>query len=293
MLKKWGQKANQFISEKSHGIANFVGDHVETLAGEKPGQWMREATKGVAQASGKSVELVTTLTEGTYKTISGEVNKDKATRGEGLDDVKDTAKTVGKSIVSLLKNTTVSAYETGAGLATKDYERMRAGLWRGSQIAVVAFAAVGVVDFIDGGNVVYAESINDHYEGGEHPNTYVPFERTEIQYAGETISGVYPVFESDFSAQLQPSEYTLSDASHESIANAQLHEAIMADSLLQASLNLTDADVQALASNVTPDGYTWHHHEQPGQLQLVDSYTHNETAHTGGRFIWGGGSDAR
>lgn len=293
MLKKWGQKANQLIKEKSNDVAHWLGDTVETYAGEKPGQWMREATKGVGQASGKSVEVFTTLTEGAYKAVSGEVNKDVTTRNEGLGDVKDTAKTVGKSIVTLVKNTSSSVYETGAGLATKDYERMRAGLWKGSQIAVVAFAAVGVVDFIDGGNVVYAESINDHYEGADHPNTHVPFERTEIQYAGETISGVYPVFDSAFSAQLQPAEYTLSDAAHESIANAQLHAAIIDNPTLQAELHLSDADVQALAMNVTPEGYTWHHHEQPGELQLVDSYTHNETAHTGGRFIWGGGSEAR
>ena len=41
------------------------------------------------------------------------------------------------------------------------------------------------------------------------------------------------------------------------------------------------------------EGYTWHHNEQPGVLQLVDEETHAETGHTGGREILGGGSEYR
>ncbi|MEE1132031.1 MAG: HNH endonuclease [Caryophanon sp.] len=293
MLKNFGKAAGEAIAKASSNVGDFIGDQLEMRGNEKTGQWMREATKGVGQASGNSVELLSTLAEGAYKTTRGSIEKDEWMRDDGLDDVKDTAKTVGKSILSLVQGVTTSAYETTAGIATQDYDRMRAGLWKGSQIAVVAVAAVGVVDFIDGGNTVYAESINDSFEGDVHPETSVPFERTEIQYAGETISGVYPVFESDFNAQLAPSEYELSDSAHEKIANAQLYEAIQHDASLQDEFYLTDAEVVSLLNNDTPAGYTWHHHEQPGHLQLVDAQTHNDTAHTGGRFIWGGGSEAR
>lgn len=293
MLKKFGKVASKAIAKASSHAGDFIGDQLEMRGNDKTGQWVREATKGVGQASGKSVELFSTLAEGAYKTTRGSIEKDECMRDDGLDDVKDSARTVGKSIVSLVQGVTTSAYETTAGIATQDYNRMRAGLWKGSQIAIVAVAAVGVVDFIDGGDVVYAESLNDHYEGDVHPETSVPFERTEIQYAGETISGVYPVFESDFSAQLAPSDYELSDSAHEKMANAQLYDAIQHDAALQLSLGLSDDEVSALLHNETPAGYTWHHHEQPGHLQLVDAQTHNDTAHTGGRFIWGGGSEAR
>ena len=42
-------------------------------------------------------------------------------------------------------------------------------------------------------------------------------------------------------------------------------------------------------------GLTWHHHQQKGLLQLVDSEIHarNQNPHTGGRSIWGGGKEAR
>ena len=293
MIKNFAKKAGSVVKTGVTGLGEVVSQGVESVGGEKSAQWIREASKGVGTASGASLELAGRVTEGAYKTIKGQYKQDIDTRAEGFEDIKESANTIGKSIVSLVKNTSSSVYETGVGLATKDYDRMRAGLWKGSQIAVVAFAAVGVVDFIDGGDVVLAESINDHHEGTSHPITGVPFERTEIQYAGETISGVYPVFESDFTAQLQTSEYTLSDVAHENIANLQLYEAIQQNPSLQYDLGLTDAEVNSLQSNVTPEGYTWHHHEQPGQIQLVESSVHDQTGHTGGRHIWGGSTEAR
>ena len=41
------------------------------------------------------------------------------------------------------------------------------------------------------------------------------------------------------------------------------------------------------------DGYTWHHSEEEGTMQLVDSDIHRKTGHTGGQVIWGGGSQNR
>ena len=43
----------------------------------------------------------------------------------------------------------------------------------------------------------------------------------------------------------------------------------------------------------TPDGYTWHHDAEAGKMQLVDFETHQKTGHTGGRYIWGGGTENR
>ena len=293
MLKKFSQSTGDFVKKGVSGLGDLVGTGIEKAGGDKSAKWIREASGGIGSATGAGIKLTGQVVEGTFKAVKGQYDKDTFVRDEGVDDLKDSAKTVGKSIVSLVKNTTSSAYETSAGLLTKDYERMRAGLWKGSQIAVVAFAAVGVVDFIDGGDVVYAESLNDSYEDQSHPVTGVPFERTEIHYAGETISGVYPVFETDFTANLQASEYTLSDTAHEKIANMQLYDAIQLNPSLQSELQLDHAQVEALVMNETPNGYTWHHHEQPGQLQFVESSVHNNTAHTGGRFIWGGGTEAR
>ena len=42
-----------------------------------------------------------------------------------------------------------------------------------------------------------------------------------------------------------------------------------------------------------PDGYVWHHNEETGKMELVDADVHAKTGHTGGRAIWGGGTENR
>jgi RHS repeat-associated protein len=37
----------------------------------------------------------------------------------------------------------------------------------------------------------------------------------------------------------------------------------------------------------TPAGYTWHHNQQVGLMQLIDRVVHRTTGHTGGFSIWG------
>ncbi|WP_379929214.1 polymorphic toxin-type HINT domain-containing protein [Marinicrinis sediminis] len=36
-------------------------------------------------------------------------------------------------------------------------------------------------------------------------------------------------------------------------------------------------------------GYTWHHHQETGRLQLVDANAHKDISHTGGHQLWGNG----
>lgn len=38
-----------------------------------------------------------------------------------------------------------------------------------------------------------------------------------------------------------------------------------------------------------PKGYTWHHHQDPGRMQLVEFGVHNITNHNGGRSVWATG----
>ena len=79
----------------------------------------------------------------------------------------------------------------------------------------------------------------------------------------------------------------MSDPVHIGIANMQLYEAIQADPGLADELGFTAEDVENLKSSVTPEGYDWHHHEEPGRIQLVTEEQHAGSGHTGGRTIWG------
>lgn len=72
---------------------------------------------------------------------------------------------------------------------------------------------------------------------------------------------------------------------------AHLNEAISKDPILKSKFN--DAQLEQIANGENPDGFTWHHNEGVGKMQLVDFGAHGKSSHTGGRAMWGGGQDAR
>ncbi|ARU61423.1 hypothetical protein CBW65_10720 [Tumebacillus avium] len=121
---------------------------------------------------------------------------------------------------------------------------------------------------------------NGKLAGSTHPVTGVPFD----------LKG-FPIFESKFDVKLDPSLYKKSNDVQFRDANYQLYAAIQKDAKLASQF--TDADKKLLAKGVTPPTYTWHHHQDPGNLQLVDKTIHQSTGHTGGQQIWGGGSENR
>ncbi|AGE64234.1 HNH endonuclease [Bacillus subtilis] len=55
------------------------------------------------------------------------------------------------------------------------------------------------------------------------------------------------------------------------------------DPLLKNQFN--DLQIKMIKAGETPDGYTWHHHQDPGRMQLVDQKVHRKTGHTGGRHL--------
>lgn len=49
----------------------------------------------------------------------------------------------------------------------------------------------------------------------------------------------------------------------------------------------TRRDISAFKQGDYPSKYTWHHHQDKGVLQLVDSDIHSKVRHNGGFSIWG------
>ncbi|WP_422122330.1 HNH endonuclease [Planococcus sp. X10-3] len=134
--------------------------------------------------------------------------------------------------------------------------------------------------------------INERFEGSEHDKTSIEYIRKEVEMSdGEIKEGVFPVFDSAFDAHLDKPQYEQSDAKHFKEANSQLKEAI--ENNPEMGDKFTAEQLEQIEFNDTPDGYTWHHSEDAGQLQLVDSMVHAQSGHTGGRSIWGGGSENR
>lgn len=110
---------------------------------------------------------------------------------------------------------------------------------------------------------------------------------------GDVFEGNSPVFDSPFSVNLVEEMYLESDKVQFHIANDTLYQSIQENPSLAKVLDLSPSEVQALQHNITPEGYVWHHNQQPGVLQLVDEETHQHTHHIGGRELWGGGSECR
>lgn len=133
---------------------------------------------------------------------------------------------------------------------------------------------------------------NTQLEGKEHPDTGVSFERKTVKDAdGNEVTGVFPVFDSEYDAQLPEDLYEASDKKQFAECNEQLKGAIEKDPEL--AKKFTPEQLEQIKNGDTPDGYVWHHNEETGKMQLVDSDVHAKTGHTGGKTIWGGGNENR
>lgn len=146
----------------------------------------------------------------------------------------------------------------------------------------------------DFGESIHNEStavntLNSGLEGKNHPETGVPFERDTIEKPdGTVVEGVFPVFEPTAEVQLEPNEdggYEGTRREHEQQANEKLKNDVSNNPELRNKF--TPEQLEQIENGDTPDGYTWHHHQEPGKMQLVDEKIHATTGHTGGHSIWG------
>lgn len=257
------------------------------------GEWLQEVGDNVQSASENALDNAGQFVDGAVQSTYGAIKKDEYYKQKGLNDLKDsTGKTV-KGIGSAFKYTVNNAGSTYKGFTSGDKEQAIKGLKNLGKVVAVSGLAIGVVDLVDGTDVE-AEEIetrNDHLTGYEHPETGVPFvEKTVDLPNGQVVEGTFPVFDENFNVMIAEDLYLEGDDVHFKIAIDTLYEAIKENPNLADELGFSHDDVQAVASGQTPEGFTWHHNEEPGLLQLVDEETHAQTAHTGGRAIWGGGS---
>lgn len=261
------------------------------------GEWIEEIGDSVQSASKTALDSAGQFVDGAVQGAYGLVKKDEDYKQKGFSDLKDSTSRTVEGIGSAIKYTANSAGTAYTGFRDGNNQQAIEGLKNIGKVVSVSGLAIGVVDLLDGADIAEAEEIetrNDSLAGSEHPETGVPFVEKEVVVSDNQVyEGTFPVFESSFKVVIAEELYLESDAFHFNIANETLHQAIQADPSLAQELSLSQSDIQALENGQTPEGYTWHHHEEPGVLQLVDEETHAQTAHTGGRTIWGGGSENR
>lgn len=116
-----------------------------------------------------------------------------------------------------------------------------------------------------------------HLAGKKHPVTGVEFDEKG-----------FSIFDSKYDMQLDPKDYLKSRKTHLSRASKKLYEDAMKDNNLKKLF--TDEEIKKFKKGEVPKDYTWHHHQEPGKMQLVDKYIHKKTGHDGGFSIWGPGN---
>lgn len=143
---------------------------------------------------------------------------------------------------------------------------------------------------IDDNGKIYLKTINESKEGqtGEDGVTY---ERRTVEVNGVEIEGVFPQFDSAIDVQLPEQLIQAKDSAQAEYANQALTEKVNNDPEFAQQFN--DEQLEQIKNGDTPDGYTWHHNEEQGKMQLISTEDHQNNRHTGGKAIWGGGKENR
>lgn len=140
-------------------------------------------------------------------------------------------------------------------------------------------------------NEAVLKTVNENLLNKEHPLTKVPFFKKEVIIDGIKKEGVFPDFIKHrvFQTTLPEALLQAKDYAQSKYCNEQLLKAYEKGTLNLK--NFTESQLQQIKDGFKPEGYTWHHDvKKDGLMELVKSSIHDATAHTGGKYIWGGGS---
>ena len=135
-------------------------------------------------------------------------------------------------------------------------------------------------------------TINEALVGQSYPGTNIEYRKHVFMHYGERVEGCFPKFDSKFDTMLPKDLRNTSDTEQFKYCTQKLVKRMEID--MELATQFTPRQLEQI-KNGEPriSGLTWHHNEIPGKMQLVDASEHNTCRHTGGRSIWGGGSDCR
>lgn len=120
----------------------------------------------------------------------------------------------------------------------------------------------------------------------------IKFAKKVFNLNGEKVEGVFPVFKSEFTVKLPENLYKASDNEQMKYCTKKLAERIERDP--EFAKKFTPRQLEQIRNGEPRiSGLTWHHNEVPGKMELVNANDHSAARHTGGRSIWGGGSESR
>lgn len=135
-------------------------------------------------------------------------------------------------------------------------------------------------------------TINEGLSGEKYPGTNVEYRKHTFVLDGEKVEGVFPKFDSKFDTGLPKDLRNASDTEQFRYCTQKVAQKIENNPDLEKQYTSRQLE-QIKNGEPRISGLTWHHNEIPGKMQLVDANEHAMCRHTGGRSIWGGGSDCR
>lgn len=94
----------------------------------------------------------------------------------------------------------------------------------------------------------------------------------------------FPKFKVYYTVKLKKKYFCETRERHFYMANKILDEDIFCNRKLRSKFS--KSQIKQISQYETPSGYTWHHHQDAGVLQLVDAELHSKTHHVGGYTIW-------
>ncbi|MEB1809569.1 MAG: HNH endonuclease [Bacillaceae bacterium] len=295
--KKYLLKGANYLGIQTGRIAeapfSLLGKKLNSPFLKDVGGGLNDTTTFVSQRVGE-------FSQGVWDIVDGAVSQEKRLVDEGLSEVVTSTykmtEGIGKSIGHTLKNSS----DVIVGIASKDYKRASSAAKKVGKTIVIGGMGFLIVDVLTDGSdvsanaseIVRIDTINSDLAGSTHPVSGVEYQLQTVDLPdGMVIEGTFPVFEEVYGAEIPESMYLSSDYLHFKEANAQLGEAIISNPQLAEQFD--NVQLEQIMNGETPDGYTWHHHEQPGVIQLIDTESHDLSGHTGGRVLWGGGNDYR
>ena len=133
---------------------------------------------------------------------------------------------------------------------------------------------------------------NSMIVNGIHSITNVRFEEKVIEYGSKIYRGLFAQFEHVYSCKISNDLFLKTDYKQFTNATRQLKEQIRETPALAQKFSSKGLQDIMNEKDII-DGFTWHHNEAEGVLELVEREIHRLTSHIGDRNIWGGGTKYR
>lgn len=140
----------------------------------------------------------------------------------------------------------------------------------------------------DKNGLVYLKDKQVRLDSAEKSKLAVPYIQKKLDVNGVSVIGNFPVFNSKFECVLPEGKIVATDFIQMKECTIQLQEAIKNNPKLAKKFTPQQLE-QIRRGNPKISGYTWHHSEEKGKMQLVDAGQHSENKHIGGNAIWGAG----